>query len=65
MSERAARISRAIGQKAFDRKARTVIFKYVERLCREPLKVRLAYAWKFIRGRNPHTNEKVRSGTSS
>jgi hypothetical protein len=59
MSEKTAKIMRHVGQKAFERNARTAIFKYVDRLCREPFKVRLAYAWRFIRGRNPHTNKKV------
>lgn len=60
MSEKTVRKFRKVGQKAFDRNARTAIFKYVDRLCREPLKVRLGYAWRILRGRNPHTGEKVK-----
>lgn len=60
MSEKTAKIMRHVGQKAFDRNARTAIFKYVDRLCSEPLKVRLAYAWKFVRGINPHTGAHLR-----
>lgn len=60
MNERKAKRVRRTAQRAFDRNARTAIFKYVDRLCREPLRVRLAYAWKFVRGINPHTGEKIR-----
>lgn len=60
MNERKARALRRVGQKAFDRNARTAIFKYVDRLCREPFRVRLAYAWRFVRGINPHTGERIR-----
>lgn len=59
MSQKIMKLSRKIGQKEFDKKARKAIFKYVNRLCKEPLKVRLHYAWRFVRGRNPHTNKKV------
>ena len=59
MSGKIARLSRKIGQKEFDKSARKAIYKYVERLCKEPFRVRLAYAWRFVRGRNPHTNKKV------
>lgn len=57
MSERTAKLSRHIGQKEFDKNARKAIFLYVDRLVKAPLRTRLAYAWRFIRGRNPHTNE--------
>ncbi len=59
MSGKIARLSRKIGQKEFDKNARKAIFKYVDRLVTEPFGVRLAFAWRFIRGRNPHTNKKV------
>jgi 4-hydroxy-L-threonine phosphate dehydrogenase PdxA len=58
MSEKTLKLVRKIGQKTFDKHAREAIFKYVDRLCREPLRVRLAYAWKFVRGLNPHTGER-------
>jgi hypothetical protein len=59
VSQKVAKLSRKIGQKEFDKNARKAILKYVDRLCRQPLRQRVAYAWRFIRGRNPHTNEKV------
>ena len=59
MSQKIMKLSRKIGQKEFDKNARKAIYGYIERLCREPLHVRLAYAWRFIRARNPHTNKKV------
>lgn len=59
MSGKIAWLSRKLGQKEFDRNARKVIYTYVERLCREPFKVRLSFAWRFVRGRNPHTGVKV------
>ena len=59
MSEKLAKYIRYKGQKEFDKHAREAIFLHVDRLAAEPLRVRLAYAWRFIRGRNPHTNKKV------
>ena len=59
MSQKMMKLSRKIGQKEFDKNARKAIFKYVDRLVAEPFRVRLAFAWRFVRGRNPHTNKKV------
>ena len=59
MSEKTMKIHRLIGQKEFDKNARKAIFLYVDRVASQPLPTRLAYAWRFIWGRNPHTNEKV------
>ena len=59
MSGKTARLSRKIGQGEFNKSARSAIYTHIERLCAEPFRVRLAYAWRFVRGRNPHTNEKV------
>ena len=59
MSQKMMKLSRKIGQKEFDKSARKAIFLYVDRLAAEPFKVRLSYAWRFIRGRNPHTNKKA------
>ncbi len=58
MSEKRDKAIRRLSQKKFDKSARKAIFVYVDRLVAEPLHVRLAYAWRLIRGRNPHTNEK-------
>jgi hypothetical protein len=35
------------------------IFEYVNRLCREPLRVKVSYMWMIFRSINPHTGEKV------
>ncbi len=59
MSEKTMKIHRDIGQKEFDKNARSAIFVYVDRVASQPFLTRLAYAWRFIRGRNPHTNKKV------
>ncbi|MCK5562639.1 hypothetical protein KAI30_00575 [Candidatus Bathyarchaeota archaeon] len=59
MSQKTMKIHRRIGQKEFDKSARKAIFLHIERLATQPLHVRLAYAWRFVRGRNPHTNKKV------
>ena len=59
MNEKKSKRIRRTAQRVFDRNALTAIFKYVDRLCREPFRVRLAYAWKFVRGINPHTGERV------
>ena len=60
MSQKTMKLHRKIGQKEFDKHAREAIFLHVDRLCRQTLRFRLGYAWRFIRGRNPHTNEKVK-----
>ena len=59
MSEKLSKAIRRAGQKEFNRHARKAILLHVDRLATEPFRVRLAYAWRFIRGRNPHTNKKV------
>ena len=59
MSEKLSKAMRKIGQKEFDKNARKAIFLYVDRVASQSLRVRLRYAWRFIRRRNPHTNEKV------
>lgn len=60
MSGKVMRLSRKIGQHEFNKHAKAAIYKYIDRLCSAPLRTRLSYAWRFIRGRNPHTGVKVR-----
>lgn len=60
MSQKQVKSFRRISQKSVTRKTKTVIYTYVERLCRQPLWVRIAYSWRIIRGRHPHTGEKIR-----
>jgi hypothetical protein len=57
MRQKNAKLSRKIGQKEFDKNARKAIMVYVDRLVAMPFPKRLAYAWRFVRGKNPHTNE--------
>ena len=38
---------------------REFIFTHMDKLCREPLKIRMQFMWKVLRRINPHTGKKV------
>ena len=60
MSEKMFKMYRRAGK---DIATQTTVYNiklYLERLCKSPLKTRIAFTWKILQGRNPHTGEKMR-----
>lgn len=58
MSSKTAKLSRKIGKKSFDQKARSALIEYTDRIAEAKFWTRLRFAWKVLLGKNPHTGKR-------